>query len=81
LGLPAAHTCGTLFGMKKLAALVVAVGSLAIAAPVFACPHADHAEAAGPQTADKAKAATPATPATPAQTPAKDAKAEPPKKS
>ena len=66
--------------MKKLAALVVAAGSLAIAAPVFACPHMDQAETTAPQTADKAKAATPATPAKATDT-TKTAKADPPKKS
>ena len=45
--------------MKKLASIIVAVGSLAIAAPVFACPHSDEAEKAddnAPRTADKDKA-------------------------
>ena len=68
--------------MKKLAALFVAAGSLAIAAPAFACPHMDQAENAGPQTADKTKATTPAPAKTPAATDTtKTAKADPPKKS
>jgi hypothetical protein len=37
--------------MKKLA-IAIAVASLAIATPVFACPHED---AAAPKTAEKAK--------------------------
>jgi hypothetical protein len=39
--------------MKKLATIVAAVASLAIAAPVFACPDMDHSES--PRTAEKAK--------------------------
>ena len=46
--------------MKKLATIVVALGSLAIASPAFACPGMDHeegGETAAPRTADKAKEA------------------------
>lgn len=44
--------------MKKLASIFVAVGSLAIAAPVFACPHeeAEKTDANAPRTAEKDKA-------------------------
>jgi hypothetical protein len=47
--------------MKKLATLVVAVASFAIASPVFACPNMDHAGAAdeAPRTAEKDKKETP----------------------
>ena len=40
--------------MKKLSLILAAVGSLSLAAPVFACPGHDSAEA--PKTADKAPA-------------------------
>lgn len=60
--------------MKKLASIALAVGSLAIATPVFACPGMDHdgAETATPKTAEKAPPAKDTTKAAPAPTPAKD---------
>jgi len=45
--------------MKKLATIIATVGSLAIATPVFACPHMDEAEKTddnAPRTAEKDKA-------------------------
>lgn len=44
--------------MKKVATIIAAVASLAIAAPVFACPHSDQAEKTdnAPRTAEKDKA-------------------------
>ncbi len=69
--------------MKKLATLVVAVASFAIATPVFACPNMDHAAGAdpAPRTAEKDKKETPKAtdqakdaPAKAAPAPAKDTK-------
>lgn len=53
--------------MKKLSLILAAAGSLAVAAPVFACPGHDTAET--PKTAEKAPAQE--TPKT--ETPKKDA--------
>jgi hypothetical protein len=43
-----------LSAMKKLSIIIAATASLALAAPVFACPGHDDADAA-PKTAEKAK--------------------------
>lgn len=43
-----------LAAMKKLSIIIAATASLALAAPVFACPGHDDADAA-PKTAEKAK--------------------------
>jgi hypothetical protein len=61
--------------MKKLATVFAAVASLAIAAPVFACPHEDAAEKSdnAPRTAEKDKKEAPKTDKAKEAAPAKEA--------
>ena len=41
--------------MKKLATIIAAVASLAIASPAYACPHEDKADAKTAEKKEKAK--------------------------